>query len=276
MKLRVMSFNLRVNVPSDGDNAWPYRKEQAAAAIREHQPLIVGTQEGRYAMLDDLDALLPEYRRIGEGRAGHQIGDEGMDECCAVFYDFKRLRLLEQGQFWLSETPDRPSGRAWDADYPRFCTWAKFAAIESPADQLYMFNTHFDHVGRLAREQSAKLILRQIESIAGNASVPFIVTGDFNCHPDDPAIRTMADALQDVYESSGQPAGLTFHDFHGGEAGEPIDYIFASQEAFVESVSVVRSSRNGRYPSDHYPVVADISFPPANRASFYPRRSCQT
>lgn len=267
MKLRVMSFNLRVNVPSDGVNAWPYRKEQAADTIRGQQPHVVGTQEGRYAMLDDLDALLQGYSRIGEGRVGYQIGDEGMDECCAILYDSERLELLEHGQFWLSETPDQPSGRAWDADYPRFCTWAKFALAESRADQLYMFNTHFDHVGQQAREQSASLILRQIKSIVGNAPIPFIVTGDLNCHPDDPAIRTLAEALQDVYESSGQPAGLTFHDFQGGEEGEPIDYIFVSQDAIIDNATVLRASRRDRYPSDHYPVVAEISFPSADRTT---------
>lgn len=260
MKLRVMTFNLRVNVPSDGDNAWPYRKNMVADTIKNHEPIIVGTQEGRYAMLEDLDDLLPEYSRIGEGRAGYRSGDEGLDECCAILYDPLRLALLDQGQFWLSDTPDQPSGPAWDADYPRFCTWAKFTLADSPSDPLYLFNTHFDHVGVQAREQSAKLILRQIGSIIGDSSTPFIVTGDLNCHPDDPAIRTLSQELRNTYEAYGQEPGLTFHNFQGGAAGEPIDYIFAHKDANIEEVNVLRASQNGRYPSDHYPVIAEVTF----------------
>lgn len=260
MKLRVMSFNLRVNVPSDGDNAWPYRKELAADTIRIQKPIVIGTQEGRYAMLEDLDELLPEYSRIGEGRAGYRSGDEGLDECCAILYDPLRLALLNQGQFWLSETPNQPSGRAWDADYPRFCTWAKFSLVESPSDSFYLFNTHFDHVGSLAREQSAKLMLRQIGSIIGDSSIPFIMTGDLNCHPDDPAIRSFSQELRNAYDACGQGPGLTFHDFQGGAAGEPIDFIFAGKDAVIDEVHVLRTSQNGRYPSDHYPVIAEVSF----------------
>lgn len=261
MKLRVMSFNLRVHVPSDGDNAWPYRKNMVADTIKNHKPIIVGTQEGRYAMLEDLDGLLPEYNRIGEGRAGYRSGDEGLDECCAILYDPLRVSLIDQGQFWLSETPDEPSGRAWDADYPRFCTWAKFASIETPSDQFYLFNTHFDHVGAQAREQSAKLILRQIGSIIGDSSIPFIVTGDLNCHPEDQAIRTLSAELRNACAVHGQEAELTFHDFQGGATGEPIDYIFSSKDAVIEEAAVLRTSQNGRYPSDHYPVIAEVSFP---------------
>src|SRR5690606_18407265 len=115
MNLTVMTFNLRVNVPSDGDNAWPNRKRQLAETILQSTPAIIGTQEGRYGMLEELDGLLPSYCRIGEGRAGYRSGDESLDECCAIYYDKHRLFLLEVGQFWLSETPDQPSDKAWDA-----------------------------------------------------------------------------------------------------------------------------------------------------------------
>ncbi|MDQ6419971.1 endonuclease/exonuclease/phosphatase family protein [Paenibacillus sp. LHD-117] len=260
MKLNVMTFNLRVNVPSDGENAWPYRKEQAAAVIREMRPLLVGTQEGRYAMLNELDALLPAYSRIGEGRAGYESGDEGLDECCAIYYDHGQLKLVEHGQFWLSETPDSPSGRAWDADYPRFCSWARFEWADAPEEQFYLFNTHFDHVGQQAREESAKLILRKIASISEREEYPFIVTGDLNCYPDDPAIRTLKAELTDVYESYEGPVGRTFHDFQGGLEGEPIDYIFASGDVSVVETTVYRGSNDGVYPSDHYPVMAQLAF----------------
>ncbi|MHA6483192.1 endonuclease/exonuclease/phosphatase family protein [Paenibacillus sp. strain BS8-2] len=263
MKLRIMSFNLRVNVSSDGDNAWPYRKEQAADIIKQHKPVIVGTQEGRYDMLEDLDVLLPGYSRIGEGRAGHRSGDVSLDECCAIYYKTDQLILLENGQFWLSETPEEPSGRAWDADYPRFCTWAKLSLIDSPDEQVYLFNTHFDHVGQQAREHSAELILRQINKILGNESLPFVVTGDLNCNPSDPAIQVLVKELLDAYSTSEEPVGLTFHDFVGGTEGEPIDYIFASTNTIIQNVKVLRDSRNNRYPSDHYPILAEISFRPA-------------
>lgn len=262
MKLRVMTFNLRVNVSSDGDNAWPYRKDQAADTIKQFKPMIIGTQEGRYGMLEELDALLPEYSRIGEGRAGYITGDEGLDECCAIYYDRERLTLLEQGQFWLSETPDQVSGRAWDADYPRFCTWGRFQLNDDRDFQLYMFNTHFDHVGQQAREQSAALILGKIAEITNSMGLPFILTGDLNCNPEDPAIRTLAAELNNAFDALEQPEQerLTFHDYRGGAQGEPIDYIFTSRQAAIENTTIYRGSRDGRYPSDHYPVVAELTF----------------
>ncbi|WP_214630471.1 endonuclease/exonuclease/phosphatase family protein [Paenibacillus agaridevorans] len=260
MKLTVMTFNLRVNVSFDGDNAWPNRKQQVADTILSYNPAIIGTQEGRYDMLEDLDGLLPAYTRIGEGRAGYRSGDESLDECCAIYYDKRQLALLEEGQFWLSETPGLPSGKAWDADYPRFCTWARLESVHHSGNQLYLFNTHFDHIGEMARARSAQLILDKIVDIIQPSEAPCILTGDLNCHPNDAAIRLLAEQLTDAYGAITEPLGRTFHAFEGGTPGEPIDYIFTSPNVTVEETSIIRSKINGRYPSDHYPVVAKLSF----------------
>lgn len=256
MKLRVMTFNLRVDVPADGQNGWPHRKEHVAETILGSTPDIISTQEGRYGMLEELDGLLPHYKRVGEGRAGFRSGDETSDECCAIYYDVRQLSLLETGQFWLSETPDQPSGPAWDADYTRFCTWSLMKSVQDPDIKFFMFNTHFDHVGESARARSAELILDKMLEISKDYSAPVILTGDLNCYPNDNAIATLSTSLSNAYDELARKPGLTFHDFEGGLDGKPIDYIFVSRDITVGETNVIRAAKDGRYPSDHYPVVA--------------------
>ncbi|MFD0590818.1 endonuclease/exonuclease/phosphatase family protein [Paenibacillus sp. GCM10027627] len=250
----IMTFNLRVNTPIDGQNAWPYRKEQAAELIRNINPLIVGTQEGRYDMLHDLDQALPQYKRLGEGRAGYQSGNETLDECCAIFYRHDQVSLIKSGQFWLSERPDEPASLGWDSSYSRFCTWAFFQLTAFPQKQFYVFNTHFDHIGDQAREESAKLLLTKIADITENEGLPSILTGDFNSFPEHASIKLLKAGLQDAFEATETNPGCTFHDFAGGVQGEPIDYIFTSASLKIKETIVHRDEQEGRYPSDHYPI----------------------
>lgn len=257
----VMTFNLRIHTPIDGSNAWPYRKNQAAELIRQTTPLAIGTQEGKYEMLRDLDAELPQYSRIGEGRAGFESGNPAMDECCAIYFRHELIVPVKHGQFWLSETPEIAESVSWDSSLPRFCTWACFQWRDRPDLRFYLFNTHFDHLGQQAREESAKLLLEQITKFKEEQNWPVVLTGDFNSLPDNPAITTLERSLSNAYSVLSEPVGRTFHDYEGGLEGEPIDYLFVSSDVDIESVSIHRDHQDGAYPSDHYPVSATLRLP---------------
>ncbi|ANY74986.1 endonuclease [Paenibacillus ihbetae] len=251
MNVITMTFNLRVNVDSDGSNAWPHRKHRAAAVIAEASPDLFGTQEGSGAMLRDLDEALPEYGRIGTGRMGQ--GDRD-GEHCAIYYKQADFSILREGQFWLSETPEKPGSLGWDGSYPRICTWGLFQSTKDTGVRFYVVNTHFDHMGAVARQESAKLILDHIQRLTKEASLPVILMGDLNAGPGETEIEILREALQDAYELLGEPAGRTFHDFKGGLEGEPIDYIFTTRGVEMVETIIYRDTYDGAYPSDHYPV----------------------
>lgn len=261
MELTVMTFNLRINTPEDGSNAWPYRNKQAADLIRRVAPLVAGTQEGKYDMLRDLDRDLTGYSRIGEGRSGYESGNEAMDECCCIYYRHDDVALLEHGQFWLSETPDEAGSVSWDSSLPRFCTWGLFQSNEKPERQFYLFNTHFDHIGQEARVASANLLLQKTAELRQDRQIPVVITGDFNCYPDNPAIAALKEQLNDAYDILDEAVGRTFHDFEGGVEGEPIDYIFASEDTLIRETIIYRDEQDGAYPSDHYPIASRLQLP---------------
>lgn len=260
-----MTFNLRTNVPSDGDNAWPQRHQAVAKAILRHDPDIVCVQEALYAMLLDLAPLLPEYAWVGEGRRGGQA-----DEFCAVWYKKSKASAAEYGSFGLSETPERLGELGWGADYPRMCTWVRLvgAADEGTSESgneggLTVFNTHLDHVSEPAQVNGMRLILGRIGELRARTGASVVLTGDFNVGPAHAAVRGLEQAGYvngySALPGGAAKAGATFHDFKGGEAGEPIDYIFVSPDVAVERIEVDRDRYEGRYPSDHYPVCAVLS-----------------
>jgi endonuclease/exonuclease/phosphatase family metal-dependent hydrolase len=272
MELAVMTFNLRYHEVKDGENAWPYRVGKAADVIGRHRPAIVGTQEGLFPMLVELKERIDGYEWIGEGRGG---GHE--DEHNAIFYHTAELRVMEKGQFWLSEQPMQPNSRSWGSSLPRICTWARFQAKKDTQLEFLVYNTHLDHESQLARENGIALIRRTMEAERDRhmppgerdrKPLPLILTGDFNATPDNPAVAFLrsqqaADGpfcrLTDAYEAADGDIGGTFHGFKGGESGEPIDYIFVSGEIRVLETKVIRDKVNGGYPSDHYPVQARLS-----------------
>lgn len=260
--LKAMTFNLRIMAESDGDNIWTRRVRAAAQAVLREQPDILCTQEGRYGMLQDLQAELPGYQWIGEGRQG---GRE--DEHCAVFYDKAKWLLLESGHFSLSEKPDVLGTLSWNTRCPRMCTWVLLQGVETGLE-IAVFNTHLDHISQEAQIKGMELIRRRMESVRQTSpGTPLILAGDLNVEPDHPVINGLEQAgYRNAYavlppgpqETS---PGQTFHDFQGGEEGLPIDYIFTSPHLRVEAVRVDRSKYEGRYPSDHYPVCALLTVP---------------
>lgn len=255
--LRVATYNLRYNNAGDGPNAWPNRKEMVKELVRYHHFDVFGTQEGFRGQLNDV-AELTDYAFVGRGRDdGREAGEHS-----AIFYRKSRLQLLQTGDFWLRETPDQP-GKGWDATCcNRICTWAKFKDLQTKQD-FYFFNVHFDHEGVVARRESGKLMVRKIAEIAGKA--PTICTGDFNSTPDTEQINAMQGPLRDARAISATPAYGPVGTFQGFDLAAPladrIDYIFVSPGSKVLTYGVLTDSLRGRYPSDHFPVVADVVLP---------------
>jgi endonuclease/exonuclease/phosphatase family metal-dependent hydrolase len=265
MELTVMTLNLRYNEPKDGDNAWPFRISKAAELIRAWNPVVVGTQEGQRSMLLELEAELGgSYGWLGEGRRGG-----GESEHTAIFYRKDAVEVVASGQFWLSEAPEEPGSISWDSRWPRICTWAHYRCKGSGGSgkEFVLYNTHLDHKGQLARENGAALIMKRLQSHKEASRIPFILTGDMNAKPGNAAIRRFCGLEPSSGEAAGlfdcslllpQPVGCTFHGFKGGSEGEPIDYIFVTNEAKVKEAHVDRRMIGGSYPTDHYPVIATI------------------
>lgn len=272
--IRVMSFNIRFNNPADGKSAWPHRKEKAASMIRLHRADLVGLQEAQPPQIRELRELLPEWSWTGlRGRAG--TGDA--DECVPIMYRTARFELLDEGSFWLSETPAVPASKGWDAAITRMTNWAKLRDRRT-GKELLLFNTHFDHVGKTARTESAKLMMSQVTEIA--KSLPAIVIGDMNSRDTSEAYAVFtgkqhtaagdssAEAkaaevkLQDAMHTSLRPhhgPTATFNGFGPLQAENRIDYIFITPTVQVLQHDVLSDQWDlGRWPSDHLPVLAEV------------------
>jgi endonuclease/exonuclease/phosphatase family metal-dependent hydrolase len=264
VNLTVMSLNLRVDSWLDFGNRWTKRVRSLQGQLQAHQPDIFGTQEALPHMLRHLDVRLPNYAHVGTGRTGDDTGEH-----CAVFYRTDRLTLVHHDQFWLSTTPNVPS-TSWGSAYPRVCTWAQFEFVESPQYGFVVYNTHLDHVSCHARLHSTWLIWRTISQKRAETGLPIVLLGDFNATPHEQTIRFLRGEfviegqhsdLVDAADFANEPIGRTFHRFRGGFEGHPIDYIYVSPDVRVDSVKLDRARYHGKYPSDHYPVIAGISVP---------------
>jgi len=260
-ELIALSYNIRFNNPDDGVNAWPNRKAAVVSMLQRQLPSVFGLQEALSGQVADIEAAFPGYGRVGVGR------DDGKEagEYSPVFFDKDRFSLRRSGTFWLSQTPAIPGSRGWDAACNRVVSWVILKDI-STAKTFAFFNTHFDHMGEVARRNSAILLLHAVDSLA--AGIPVIVTGDFNAipgsepihlilNPDDPAL-----SLIDSRSLSTNNAGpaFTYTGFKvGGIPGEKIDYIFIKRISVVKSTSVLDEHTGEYYLSDHLPVVAHLA-----------------
>lgn len=262
-ELRVMSFNIRYGTAKDGENHWDKRKLFVAETIATYDPDLLGTQETIGFQKDFLAAQLPGYTSVGVGREdGKQSG-----EMTALFFRTQRFELLDEGHFWLSETPEVAGSKSWDSSLPRMCSWVKLRD-RATADRrpILFINTHFDHRGNQARIESAQLLRRQAQQLGMNCDI--ILTGDFNAavdsepyqrlfsqSPDDtPFIDTFASAGVD--RSKGE---ATFSGFRGSVSeGARIDWIATRGNWKIIRAAIDRTARDGRSPSDHYPVTASL------------------
>jgi len=254
--LKLMSYNIRLDVASDGQNAWPVRKDFFASQIQFYEPDIMGVQEAMPNQVLDLEQMLPHYNQVGIGREG-----EGKGESSNIFYKKEKLKVITTNTFWLSETPDAIS-KGWDAACHRVCTFALFQDITSKR-KFWIFNTHLDHIGEQARANGIKLILSKIEQY-NTDQYPVLFMGDFNLEPNDKSIVALKMQMNDASEISLQkpfgPNG-TFNNFEFDKpVSKRIDYIFISKEAKLEvkKYAVLSDSKDLRYPSDHFPVYVEI------------------
>lgn len=255
---KISSFNIRMDTPNDGDDAWPNRKEMVKGIIRFHDLDIIGTQEGFKHQLDDI-LELPDYAYVGGGR------DDGKDkgEHSAIIYRKDKYVVIENGDFWFSETPNIP-GKGWDATCcNRICSWAKFKVIKT-GKEFYVFNSHYDHQGQVARKNSSLLLLEKIKEIAGD--FPVFATGDFNATPDSEPIQTLSKSgfLLDSYMITKEPPYGTVGTFNSFQLNAPmknrIDYIWVTSGIEVKKYGVLNDVHYGHFPSDHFPVVIEAKF----------------
>ncbi|NJK97608.1 MAG: endonuclease/exonuclease/phosphatase family protein [Bacteroidales bacterium] len=250
----VINYNIRLNTPADSVNAWPLRKDKVAGLLKFHQADIFNIQEALPEQMDDLTAFFPDFYHVGVGR------DDGvrLGEHMAIFFRKNRFERIADGTFWLNETPDKP-GLGWDAACNRTVTWIKLKD-NTTKKSFYVFNTHFDHKGKLARQESAKLILKYIKEI-NKENLPLILTGDLNLVKSSEPVKSILKELDDAYDKSLTPpygpAG-TSGGFKVRVLPNKIDFIFINNKVTVLRHGVLSDSNGLFYPSDHLPVLAEI------------------
>jgi endonuclease/exonuclease/phosphatase family metal-dependent hydrolase len=258
--LTVMSFNIRYGTAKDGENEWTARRDLLFEVIRTANADLVGLQEALDFQIDEIIAAVPHYAVVGVGR------DDGAEkgEYSAILFRRDRFHVAEAGTFWFSDTPSVVASKSWGNNITRICSWARF--IDRDGRGLYHYNLHLDHQSQPSRERSMVLLRGRIDT--RTVPEPVIVTGDFNVGESNPALATLtlpagtgAPPLVDTFRvlhPDVKDAG-TFSGFKFGNHGtEKIDYVLVQPGAEVISAEIVRTGRNNRYPSDHFPVTARV------------------
>lgn len=256
--LVIATFNIRYDNPNDAPNTWENRKLPVSQLIRFHSFDIFGIQEGMHHQVKDLESLLPNFAFVGKGR------DDGKEkgEYSAIFYQKEKYKVEESATFWLAPETDHPN-KGWDAALPRVCTWARMVEIAT-GRSFYVFNTHFDHRGVEARNQSAALILDKIKTI-NSQNLPVFLMGDFNVDQSTDAYRLLknAEGMKDtfdsadfVYANNGSTKAFDLTKSHD----RIIDHIFVSKGLKVKKYGILTDTYQNRFPSDHFPVMAVIAW----------------
>jgi endonuclease/exonuclease/phosphatase family metal-dependent hydrolase len=255
--IEVMSFNIRLDVASDGENRWDARKDRVTGLVNFYEPDFVGGQEVMHHQLTYMLEKMNGYLSIGVGR------DDGKTkgEYSCIFYKKDKYELIRQSTFWLSPTPDTVS-KGWDAAIVRVCTYGLFRSKKTK-QYFWVFNTHFDHIGQQARLESAKLIFQKIQAI-NTKNYPVIATGDFNSKPNAAPAQYMMANMNNTRNISKQVYGNadTWNAFKFHEKPEGcIDYIFVSKDPriTVSKFATLTDSYDMKYPSDHFPILATIN-----------------
>ena len=253
--VRYISYNIRNSRADDADNAWDLRKPATKQMLEIEQPTVFGLQEAYPEQLTYIDDNFPQFSRVGVGR------DDGKEEgeFMALYFRNDLYDLLDSGNFWLSETPDVP-GLGWDAACTRIVTWAYLKDKETEKS-FYAFNTHLDHVGKVARKQSILLIVDKIKEIVADAEVPVFLSGDFNSDVSwpifDPLKAEMSDSRTFLPEEQwSETYNAWGHEYDGTRV---IDYIFY-KNAEVTDFRTLNGDYGKPYISDHYPIMATFTF----------------
>ncbi len=254
-QLSVMTYNLRLDVESDKENSWTHRKEFLSSQILFLEPDILGVQEARPNQVEDLKQRLNGYAFIGLGRDGGQQGEHA-----GIYYNTNYITVSNQNTFWLSTAPETVS-KGWDAAYPRICTYGLFT-IKKTKQQFWVFNTHLDHVGKMAQLEGMKFIQQKIITV-NIKNLPVIIMGDLNVEPDSEVITN----LKTQYSDSREKAALVFGPegtFNAFNYNEPvtrrIDYIMVSDRIDVQKYATFSSAIDAKFPSDHFPVYIQVKF----------------
>ena len=266
--LTVMSFNIRYGTADDGPNRWTERRQFVADVLREHAADVVGLQEALDFQIREITEANPAYAVVGVGRDDAKT----KGEFSAILVNKDRLRVADSGTFWFSDTPEVPGSATWGNRITRICTWARF--IDRDGSAFWVYNLHLDHQSQPSRERSAELLLSRIQR-RPFADEPVVVTGDFNAGEDNAAILRLVrpggmpgvfvDTFRALYPDEKRVG--TFNGFKGALDGPKIDYVLVQPGTEVMSAAIVRTSRGGRFPSDHFPVTARIKFTPEARSS---------
>ena len=251
----IISYNIRYDNNWDIENSWEIRRGNIIQILIKYSPSIIGVQEGLLNQVQYIDNSLINYDYVGVGR------DDGKEkgEFCAIYFDTTRYVLMKNSTFWLSETPDTISV-GWDAALERICTYGLFKD-RITKKEFWVFNTHFDHMGIIAREKSSGLILKRIKKI-NRQSLPVILMGDFNSIPNSPPVKEIVTELSDALQISLQKLhgpGGTFNGFNEDLPIEKrIDYIFTKNLKVLSYTHVNDRLENNRHISDHLPVMIKI------------------
>ena len=262
MTMKVMTFNLRVAVPFDPFR-WDQRKEWAAQIMERYAPDLIGTQEATVSMLSWLKERFSDtYDIYGVNRT-----TSGAGEFSAVFVKKSKFAISRKHSFMLSETPDIIGSKGWDAQCERICSWVELTEKNSTEPILRFFNTHLDHIGKIARKEGLKLILQKVMEENRSYPLPVVITGDFNDVPGSGLLEEAKKMLPmascyDILSEEEKKQTLTFHGYRGGTTGSPIDYILCDQPNAFLSTTIIRDQFQGGYPSDHYPVISRLQIEP--------------
>jgi endonuclease/exonuclease/phosphatase family metal-dependent hydrolase len=259
-ELKVATFNIRYGKAKDGDDAWDKRRGLFIRTVKSMDADLIGMQEVLAYQLDEIKAACPEYTFIAAGR------DDGKREGEASPVGFRTDRFESQASstFWLSEMPEKVGSKGWDAALPRVATWVRLRDKKSGQTFLF-FATHFDHKGKEARANAAKLLRSKVEAMRDG--LPVIVVGDFNAPEGSPPYKNLlgpadgdnplVDSFRETHPQRGPDEG-TFNGFKGKRDGHRIDWIVHTSDVKALSCEIVRDSENGHYPSDHFPVKAEL------------------
>ena len=260
-EISVMTYNIKYANENDGVNSWSYRKDDLAKQINYYAPDILGMQE---VVLEQRDFLLNQnnnYKSVGKGR------DDGKNagEFSPIFYKNSKFKALKSGTFWLSDSPESP-GKAWDAAYPRVCSWVQLQSIENSLQIFWVFNTHFDHVGIEARKNSLQLIQHKITEL-NSKNQPFIIMGDFNLDAKSVEIKTFISnmkksyfSFQDTFSTHHYGIDGTFNGYQSLPEMPRIDYIFSFGLNILNHRTIEDKRTNGLWFSDHLPVLVKFNF----------------
>ena len=256
-ELKVMSFNIRFGSARDGDNHWNKRKELVAKTIESYNPDLLGLQETLPFQAEFLKQQLEGYKYVGWSRDKDPNGEQ-----CGIMFRKERFKPVKSGQFWLSETPEKKASKSWDSSLPRVATWVVLKDRQNQGNEFLFLNTHFDHRGRKARMESAKLIKKWLQK--NHPKSKFVITGDFNCAASSKPYNELVSGAEPEIKDSfammkkGTADIGTFNGFRGAKSGARIDWILGDGSIHIIKASIDHSNDGGRYPSDHFPVNATI------------------